>query len=97
MAGSRKREIRRGSIVTTSLILVVIAALGLRLYGLRLQVENARLERDRYQVDVEAVEQKNAALRSDIEEGPTTEKMVEIAMRDLGMVLESDYVFYPGG
>ncbi|MCI9554368.1 MAG: hypothetical protein HFG06_03730 [Oscillibacter sp.] len=45
---------------------------------------------------VEGKRQENDALRADIEEGCTPEKMQEIARRELGWVLPGEYVFEVG-
>ena len=67
------------------------------MYGLRVQVETARQERDRYQEQVEELQRENDTLSADIEEGVTQEKMEEIARDELGMVLPDEYVFYNTG
>ena len=43
------------------------------------------------------MEEKNASLSADIEEGVTDEKIEDIARNDLGMVLPGEYVFYNTG
>ena len=85
---------RRREILGILLALAFLAVLGLRLQGLRAQVENARIERDQYQEEVDRLQRENAALEADIEEGVTQEKMEEIARDQLGMVLPDEYVFY---
>ena len=45
---------------------------------------------------MEGKRQENDALRADIEEGCTPEKMQEIARRELGWVLPGEYVFEVG-
>ena len=92
-----ERKPRHVNIVVIVLVLVILAAMGWRLNGLRAQLETARFERDRYQAQVDAMEQKNASLSADIEEGVTEEKIEEIARNDLGMVLPGEYVFYNTG
>ena len=85
---------RRREILGILLALAFLAVLGLRLQGLRAQVENARIERDQYQEEVDRLQRENAALEADIEEGVTQEEMEEIARDQLGMVLPDEYVFY---
>lgn len=88
---------RRREILGILLALAFLLVLGLRLRGLRAQVESARLERDQYQEQVDQLRRENAALEADIAEGVTQEKMEEIARNELGMVLPDEYVFYNAG
>ena len=92
-----ERKPRHVSIAVIVLALVILVAMGWRLSGLRTQLETAKFERDRYQDQVEAMEEKNASLSADIEEGVTDEKIEDIARNDLGMVLPGEYVFYNTG
>ena len=92
-----ERKPRHVNVVVVVVALVILAVMGWRLNGLRAQLETARFERDRYQEQVDAMEQKNASLSADIEEGVTEEKVEEIARNDLGMVLPGEYVFYNTG
>ena len=92
-----ERKPRHVNVVVIVLVLVILAAMGWRLNGLRAQLETARFERDRYQEQVDAMEEKNASLSADIEEGVTEEKIEDIARNDLGMVLPGEYVFYNTG
>ena len=94
-AQNKKKKIRRGGSVAAFLAaLLLLIALGLRLRELNAQVEQARQERDQYQVRVDELQRQNAALSADLEEGVTSEKMQEIARGELGMVLPGEYVFY---
>jgi len=79
------------------IILVLLAAMGWQLYGLRTQLAHAQEERDAYAAQVEARRQENAALEADIAEGPTEEKLQEIARDELGLVKPGEYVFEPSG
>lgn len=100
MARRRNRVERKPphvSLAVIVLVLVILAAMGWRLNGLRAQLETAKFEKDRYQDQVEAMEEKNASLSAELEEGPTEEKIEEIARNDLGMVLPGEYVFYNSG
>ena len=94
---TEQRKPRHVSAAVIVLVLVILVAMGWRLNGLRAQLQTARFERDRYQDQVEEMEEKNAALSDDIEEGVTEEKIEEIARNDLGMVLPGEYVFYNTG
>ena len=90
----KKRTLKvHTSLAVKLLILALLAAVGWRLYALRVQVESARQERDAVAAQVEIQRQKNDALAADIAEGATPEKMQEIARRELGWVLPGEYVF----
>ena len=82
-ARRRKKVKVRARPLTKLVILVLLAAIGWQLYGLRSQVRRAQEERE------------NAALEADITEGPTDEKLEEIARDELGLVKPGEYVFEP--
>ena len=90
----RKQERRRTGLMTKLLILVLLAAIGYQLYGLRAQVEKAQAEKERYAAQVEALRQENETLTADIAEGATQEKMEQIARDELGLVTPGEYVVY---
>lgn len=90
----RKQERRRTGLMTKLLILVLLAAIGYQLYGLRAQVEKAQAEKERYAAQVEALCQENETLTADIAEGATQDKMEQIARDELGLVTPGEYVFY---
>ena len=84
------------SLITKLLIVILLAALGCKVYTLREQVSAAEAEKDRIAALVEGKRQENDALAADIDEGCTPEKMQEIARRELGWVLPGEYVFEVG-
>ena len=57
-------------------------------------VESARAQRDSYADQVAELQQENDALKEDIAEGVTPEKIEEIARDELGYVTPGEYVFY---
>ena len=93
---NKKNKIRTGLPVQAA-ILLLLAAIHWQLYGLQGQLACAQEERDRYAGLVAAQEQENAALEADIAEGPTDEKLQEIARDELGLVKPDEYVFEPSG
>ena len=95
MAKSEKRAPRKkgGSILPKAVILVVLAAIGVQLRSLHIQVQEAQEQRDVLSAQVEAQKQENDALAADIAEGNTEEKMKEIAREELGMVSPEERVF----
>ena len=94
-AGRQPKKRSRGSVLTKLLILVILAAIGWQLYGLRSQVRRAQEEREQYAALVAEKQRENAALEADITEGPTDEKLEEIARDELGLVKPGEYVFEP--
>ena len=86
----------RAGLLTRLLIVILLAALVCEVYALREQVSDAEAERAEAAALVEKKRQENDALRADIEEGCTPEKMQEIARRELGWVLPGEYVFEVG-
>ena len=93
---NKKNKIRMGLPVKAA-VLLLLAAILWQLYGLQGQLAGAQEERDRYAGLVAAQEQENAALEADIAEGPTDEKLQEIARDELGLVKPDEYVFEPSG
>ena len=74
----------RASLLTKIVLLVLLAAVGWQLYGLQGKVAAAQ---------VEQTKRENDALSADIAEGPTREKIEEIARDELGLVTSNEYVF----
>lgn len=91
---AKKKTRAHSSLLTKLVILVLLAAIGWQLYGLKSQVESAQAEKEQYAAQVAALQQENDALAADIAEGDTTEKMEEIAREELGLVTPGEYVFY---
>ena len=91
-ARRRKKVKVRARPLTKLVILVLLVAIGWQLYGLRSQVRRAQEE---YAALVAEKQRENAALEADITEGPTDEKLEEIARDELGLVKPGEYVFEP--
>lgn len=96
MAGNKNGAVRKlsGGLLFWILILLMLAALGWTLHSVQAQVRAAEAERDRYAQQVAQTEQINEALRDDIAEGATDEKMKELAREELGWTDPDEYVFY---
>lgn len=84
---------KSGNLLVHVVLLLLLATVGWRLYALQGQVRAAQAERDQYARQVENVQQENETLRSDIAEGPTEEKMKELAREELGMIDSNSYLF----
>lgn len=95
MAKSEKQANRRskGSLLPKLIIVVVLAAIGVQLRTLHVQVQDAQAERDALAAQVAAQQQENDALAEDIAEGGTEEKMKELAREELGLVEPDQRVF----
>lgn len=85
---------RSGGLLIHVALLLILAVIGWQLHNLRSQVAGAQAERDRTARQVEALQQSNEALRADIAEGATDEKMKELARDELGWTNPDEYVFY---
>lgn len=93
---AKKKPRPRAGFLTKLVILVLLAAIGWQLYNLRNQIETAQAEKDRYAAEVEEQQRENDAVADDIAEGPTDEKIEEIARDELGLVKPGEYIFDPG-
>ena len=93
----RKKNVDRprAGFLMKVVIVVLLVALGWKVYDLHGQIGAAEEEKARYAAQVALLEQENAALEADIEEGPTDEKLQEIARDELGFVKPGEYVFDP--
>ena len=85
MAGKAHSEKKKssGGVLIRLLLLLALLAVGWQLYAIQGQLKTARAE----------LQQKNESLRSDIAEGPTEDKMKELARDDLGMIDGDSYLF----
>ena len=83
----------RASLLTKVVLLVLLAAIGWQLYGLQSKVAAAQAEKERYAAQVAQTQRENDALAADIAEGPTREKIEEIARDELGLVTPNEYGF----
>ena len=91
---TKKRVPTRSSLATKLVIVLLLTAIGWKLYDLQGQVKDARAEKEAYARQVAEMEKENEALAADIAEGPTPEKMEEIAREELNLVTPGEYVIY---
>jgi len=92
---ANKKSRPQVGLLTKIVILVLLVAIGWQLRELQGQLESAQAEKDRYAAEVAEQQQKNDALAADIAEGPTDEKIEEIARDELGYVKPGEYIFEP--
>ena len=95
MRAKKKVDRPRAGILIKVGVVMLLVALGWKVYDLQGQITAAKEEKDRYAEQVAEMEQANAALEADIEEGPTDEKLQDIARDELGFVKPGEYVFDP--
>lgn len=98
MAGKKRGEKKprpKAGLLTKVIIVVLLAAIGWKLYDLQGQIRAAQAEKAAYEQLVAEQQQKNDALIADLEKGPTPEKIEEIARNELGYVKPGEYVFEP--
>ena len=94
MAKKAKEQKRpRASLLTKVVLLVLLGAIGWQLYGLQSKGAAAQAEKDQYAAQVAQTQRENDALAADIAQGPTPEKIEEIARNELGLVTPNEYVF----
>lgn len=86
----------RSGFLTKVVIVSLLAALGWQLYGLQDHLTAAQTEKEHYAARVAEQKRENAALKADIEEGPTEEKLLEKA-QDEGYIKQDGYLFISGG
>lgn len=94
MAKRSKGDKVRTGVLTKVLILALLAGVGFQLHQLRGQVAAAEAERAQLENLVAVQRQENDALQEDIAEGPTEEKMRELAREELDLVAPGDRIFY---
>ena len=81
-------------LLTRLLLLLLLASMGYQLVHIRQQVEDAQTQQIQLTNQVEAQQQANDALRADISEGGSQEKMKELARDELGLVAPGERIFY---
>ena len=94
MAARKEKKRTRASLFTKVLLVVLLAAMGIQLRSLHVQVREAQAEKDQLAQQVQLQQQENDALSQDIAEGNTREKMLEIARDELGYVAPNEIVIY---
>lgn len=91
--GTAKKKVS-GGLLFRVMILLLLCALGWTLHSVQTQVQAAETEKAEYVRQVTQIQQDNEALRADIAEGATDEKLRELAREELGWADPDEYVFY---
>ena len=98
MAGKKRADKKprpKAGLLTKIIIVVLLVAIGWKVYDLRGQLQEAQAQKEVYAQQVEQQQRENDALAADIAEGPTAEKIEDIARNELGYVKPGEYVFEP--
>jgi len=95
MAKTKKKRVKRigGGPMTKLVILLLAVLVGWQLWEIQGKLAFAQAENDRYTEEVARLQRENEALEADIAEGPSPEKVEQIARSELGLVTRNEYVF----
>ena len=96
VAKNNKKQLPKvgSGFLTRLLLLLLLVSVGYQLLRIHHLVEEARVQQQDLTEQVEAQQQANDALRADIAEGDSQEKMKELARDELGLVAPGERVFY---
>ena len=101
MRGSQSRERKNTGGAAAVLVKVVLIALlvyaGVALYQVQGKIQTAEAQLSSLSEQKQSLEDKNSALRADINAADDPEKLEEIARNKLGMVKSGEKVFYDTG
>ena len=89
----KHRERVHSMFLTKVILLILLAGIGLQLWRINGQVAEATAQLEDLEEQAAQLEQENSALREDIDEGSTVEKMKDIARNELDYVDPGEYVF----
>ena len=87
-------KFRRAGLVTKIVILAIILYAGITLVSLKVQVSDARENRDELQETVDGVLQTNTELQYAIDHSTDPETIEDIARSKLGLVKPGEKIFY---
>ena len=83
----------RSSLLTKLLILLLLAGAAVELIHINERIGSTSAKNDGLSLQASQLEQENTALEEDIQEGPTVEKMKEIAREEMDYTTPGEYVF----
>lgn len=92
--GLKPMKIKRAGLFTKIVILAIIVYAGITLVSLKVQVSNARVQRDELQSQVDSVQQKNTELQYAIDHSTDPDTIEDIARSKLGLVKPGEKIFY---
>ncbi len=92
--GGITMKLKRASLITKIIIVVVIVYAGINLVSLKLQVTEAQEKRDALQTEVDDVMQTNTELQYAIDHSTDEETIEDIARGKLGLVKPGEKIFY---
>ncbi len=87
-------KFKRAGITTKIVIFAIIVYAGITLVSLKVQVSNARAQRDELQSQVNAELQKNDELQYAIDHSTDPDTIEDIARSKLGLVKPGEKIFY---
>ena len=93
----RKSKPGAAGILTKVVLVAVLAYAGATLLHLQNQLQTAREQETQLAAQVQELQDKNNALRSDIAASGDPDKLGDVARSELGMVESGEKVFYETG
>lgn len=87
-------KFRRAGLITKIVILAIIVYAGITLVTLKVQVSDARVQRDELQTKVDAELQRNTELQYAIDHSTDPDTISDIARSKLGLVKPGEKIFY---
>ncbi|PKM74310.1 MAG: hypothetical protein CVU91_00115 [Firmicutes bacterium HGW-Firmicutes-16] len=85
---------KRTGLITKIVILAIIVYAGITLVSLKVQVSDARAQRDELQTGVDGELQKNTELQYAIDHSTDPDTLEDIARSKLGLVKPGEKIFY---
>lgn len=87
-------RVKRASLITKIVIIAIMLYAGVTLVSLKVQVANARAQRDELQNQVSSTTQTNTELKYAIDHSTDPETIEDIARNKLGLVKPGEKIFY---
>lgn len=87
-------RVKRASLITKIVIIAIMLYAGVTLVSLKVQVADARAQRDELQNQVSSTTQTNTELKYAIDHSTDPETIEDIARNKLGLVKPGEKIFY---
>jgi cell division protein FtsL len=87
-------KLKRAGFLTKIVVAILLVYMAITLLNLRSKIRDAEAELETYQTKIEAQQQLNAQLQSDVENGTAEDELEAIARYKLGLVAPGEKVFY---